>query len=75
MNDIAEVGPDSFLVATNASHLNTIVRGKVGEFHALDSTRPVINRFFKTADSRWYAIGDNGVERDCVNGDSESGNF
>ena len=61
VNDIAEVGPDSFLVATNASHLNTLVRGKIGEFHAGDSMRPIINRFFKTADGHWYATGDNGL--------------
>src|SRR5688572_27880273 len=32
VKDIVEVGPDSFLLATNVSVLNTIVRGRVDTF-------------------------------------------
>ena len=28
INDVVEVGPDSFLVATNSAKLNTLVRGR-----------------------------------------------
>src|ERR1700686_3911613 len=30
INDVVEVGPDSFLVATNAAKLNTLVKGRRG---------------------------------------------
>src|SRR5947209_33291 len=32
VNDVAEVGPDSLLVSTNAPILNTLVNGKIGLF-------------------------------------------
>src|SRR6476646_4752832 len=50
VNDIVEVGPDSLLVATNASKLNTLVRGKVGIYRTADNFYPVINRFLKSND-------------------------
>jgi hypothetical protein len=32
INDVAEAGPDSFLVATNSAKLNTLVKGWVDVF-------------------------------------------
>jgi len=61
INDIVEVGPDSLLVATNASKLNTLVRGKVGIYRTADNFYPVINRFLKSNDGSWYVTADDGL--------------
>ena len=61
INDIVEVGPDSLLVATNASKLNTLVRGKVGIYRTADNFYPVINRFLKSSDGSWYVTADDGL--------------
>jgi|SRR5688572_27397290 len=63
VNDIIEVGPDSFLLATNVSTLNTLVRGRVNTFKTADNFCPVINRFFKSSDGYWYAAADEGLYR------------
>jgi signal transduction histidine kinase/ligand-binding sensor domain-containing protein len=63
VNDIIEVGPDSFLLATNVSTLNTLVRGRVDTFKTADNFCPVINRFFKSNDGYWYAAADEGLYR------------
>jgi streptogramin lyase len=63
VNDLVEVGPDSFLLATNISTLNTLVRGRIGVFKPADNFCPVINRFFKSHDGYWYAAADEGLFR------------
>lgn len=63
VNDLVEVGPDSFLLATNISVLNTLVHGRVGVFKPADNFCPVINRFFKSKDGYWYAAADEGLFR------------
>src|SRR5215831_7551082 len=61
VNDIVEVGPDSLLVATNASKLNTLVKGKIGVYQTADNFYPVINRFLKGSDGSWYVSADDGL--------------
>jgi hypothetical protein len=61
VNDIAEVGPDSFLVATNTQVLNTLVNGKLGVYKTADNFWPLINRFLKSSDGKWYVTSDGGV--------------
>jgi signal transduction histidine kinase/streptogramin lyase len=61
INDIVEVGPDSLLVATNASKLNTLVKGKIGVYRTADNFYPVINRFLKSIDGSWYVTADDGL--------------
>src|SRR5690242_18271041 len=61
INDVVEVGPDSFLVATNSAKLNTLVRGKIGTYKIADHFYPVINRFFKSNDGSWYVAADDGL--------------
>jgi signal transduction histidine kinase len=63
VNDIIEMAPDSFLLSTNVSKLNTLVRGRVGVFKTADNFYPVINRFFKSMDGHWYAAADEGLYR------------
>ena len=46
INDIVEVAPDSFLIATNAPKLNALVRGKIGVYKTTDGFYPVINHCF-----------------------------
>src|SRR5688572_4512559 len=41
VNDVAEVGPDSFLVATNTHQLNTLVNGRIGLFQTVDGFCPI----------------------------------
>lgn len=61
INDIAEITPDSLLVATNTNKLNTLVKGKIGSFNTKDNFCPLINRFFKTAEDEWYVTADDGL--------------
>jgi signal transduction histidine kinase/ligand-binding sensor domain-containing protein len=61
INDIVEVGPDSFLVATNVAKLNTLVKGKIGVFQTADNFYPVVNRFLKSNDGSWYVTADEGL--------------
>lgn len=63
VNDILEVGPDSFLLATNISMLNTLVRGRVGTYKTADNFYPVINRLFRSSDGYIYAAADEGLFR------------
>lgn len=61
VNDIAEITPDSFLIATNVSSLNTLVKGRIGNFKTADNFYPVINRFFKNKEGNWYVAADEGL--------------
>ena len=61
VNDVYEATPDSFLIATNAPKLNTLVAGKAGWFTTSDGFTPVINRFFKSADHQLYIAADEGL--------------
>jgi len=61
INDVVEVGPDSFLVATNAAKLNTLVKGRIGIYKTADNFYPVINHFLKSIDGNWYVTADNGL--------------
>jgi ligand-binding sensor domain-containing protein/two-component sensor histidine kinase len=61
VNDIAEAGPDSILVATNTQLLNTIVKGRVGVYETADKFYPLINRFLKSSDGKWYVTADDGL--------------
>ncbi len=60
VNDIAEVAPDSLLVATNTDKLNTLVHGKIGVYKTANNFSPLINRFLKSSDGNWYVTTDNG---------------
>lgn len=61
INDVVEITADSFLVATNASKLNTLVKGKVGVYKTDDNFYPVINHFLKGNDGYWYVTADDGL--------------
>lgn len=61
VNDLIEVAPDSFLIATNTSLLNTLVHGKLGIYKTSDNFYPVINRFFKSNEGNWYVTADEGL--------------
>jgi len=61
VNDIVEITPDSFLIATNAPVLNTLVRGKIGVFHTKDNISPVINHFLLSKEGDWYVSADGGL--------------
>jgi signal transduction histidine kinase/ligand-binding sensor domain-containing protein len=61
INDVAEAGPDSFLVATNSVKLNTLVKGRVDVFKTVDGFYPVVNHFLKSSEGDWYVIADEGL--------------
>ena len=61
VNDVIEMAPDSFLVATNFPKLNTLVHGKIGVIKTIDNFYPIINRFFKSTDGKWYVAADEGL--------------
>jgi len=61
VNDVIEITPDSFLVASNVAALNTLVHGKIGQFETTDHFYPVINRFLKSNDGSIYVTADDGL--------------
>jgi ligand-binding sensor domain-containing protein len=61
VNDIIEVSPDSFLIATNAPALNALVDGKIRSIQTADQFYPVINRFLRSPDGSLYVIADDGL--------------
>jgi signal transduction histidine kinase/ligand-binding sensor domain-containing protein len=61
VNDVVELSPDSFLVATNTSQLNTLVHGRVGIYKTDNNFCPVTNRFIKSSDGYLYAATDDGL--------------
>ena len=61
VNDILELGDDSFLVSTNTSQLNILVHGKMKLFTTPDKNYPVINQFLKSTDGDIYASADQGL--------------
>ena len=61
VNDILEITPDSFWVATNTSALNCLVGGQINTVHTADGKSPLINKFFKSPDGRLFAACDDGL--------------
>lgn len=61
VNDVIEITTDSFLIAPNASALNTLVNGKIGQFETTDHFYPIINRFLKGKDGSVYVTADDGL--------------
>jgi len=61
VNDVAETGPDTLLVATNTQVLNTLIREKLGTYKTADNFCPLINRFLKSSNGKWYVTAD-----DCL---------
>lgn len=61
VNDIIEVGPDSFFVAANGPKLNTLVHGQLGVFKTADNYYPVVNGFFQSKDGTLFFAADEGL--------------
>jgi signal transduction histidine kinase/ligand-binding sensor domain-containing protein len=60
LNDVLEVGPDSFLVSTNTTGLNVLVRGKI-KMLELKTTPPIVNEFLRDNKGVIYASTDDGL--------------
>lgn len=63
VNNVIEIGPDSFLIASNTPVLNTLVDGKIGVFTTVDNFCPLINKFLRSSDGSLYVIADDGLFR------------
>ncbi|HEY0355213.1 MAG TPA: two-component regulator propeller domain-containing protein, partial [Flavisolibacter sp.] len=61
VNDLMEITPDSFLVATNTNQLNTLVKGKIGLYKTENNFSPVINRLLKSREGKIYVAADDGL--------------
>ncbi|HYJ37664.1 MAG TPA: ATP-binding protein [Chitinophagaceae bacterium] len=61
INDILEITPDSFLVATNINRLNCLVRGKIFQVKTSDGFYPVINSFYRTKNGTIFVAADDGL--------------
>src|ERR1700730_4026261 len=61
VNDVLEITPDSFWVATNINKLNCLVKGNIKTLKPTDGFSPVINSFLKTKDGTIYAAADEGL--------------
>lgn len=60
VNDVLEITPDSFLLATNTSALNALVNGSIKTIRTADNFCPVINHFLKSKDGNLYVSADEG---------------
>ncbi|MGZ8545616.1 MAG: ligand-binding sensor domain-containing protein, partial [Flavisolibacter sp.] len=61
VNDLMEIAPDSFLVATNTNTLNTLVKGEIGLYKTQNNFSPVINRLLKSSEGEIYVAADDGL--------------
>jgi signal transduction histidine kinase len=61
VNDVLEIGNDSFLVATNTNQLNILVGGEMKMFSTADNFYPVVNHFLKSEDGNIYVTTDEGL--------------
>ncbi|HEY2722173.1 MAG TPA: two-component regulator propeller domain-containing protein, partial [Chitinophagaceae bacterium] len=61
VNDAIEISPDSLLISTNTTILNTLVNGKIGVYQTVDHFCPIVNRFFKSQAGDWYVAADEGL--------------
>ena len=61
INDILQVGNDSFLIAPNVGVINTLVNGKIGRLKTANNYSPLINQFLRTEDGNIYASSDDGL--------------
>ncbi len=61
VNDMLEIAPDSFWIATNINKVNCLVRGKIKLLPTADGFYPLINKFLRTTDGTIYAAADDGL--------------
>ncbi len=61
VNDMLEITPDSFWVASNINKLNALAKGKISEVKTIDGFYPIINSFHRTMDGTIYVAGDDGL--------------
>jgi ligand-binding sensor domain-containing protein len=61
VNDVVEITPDSFLVATNVRKLNTLAQGRIGLLKTTDQFYPTVNHFLKASDGNLYVAADEGL--------------
>ncbi|MBL7739124.1 MAG: hypothetical protein JNK14_07885 [Chitinophagaceae bacterium] len=61
VNDIMEIGNDSFLVATNSSNINLLVNGRIEVFKPEKKISPLVNHFYRHDDGRIYLSSDFGL--------------
>ena len=61
INDILQVGDDSFLIAPNQGIINTLVNGKIGQLKTANNYYPLINQFLRSEDGNIYASSDDGL--------------
>ncbi|HEV2353320.1 MAG TPA: two-component regulator propeller domain-containing protein, partial [Puia sp.] len=63
VNDIVEMGEDSFLIVPNAHAMHVMVHGIIRDLHTADGFYPVVNQIVKCANGEIYAIADDGLFR------------
>src|SRR5205085_3810472 len=61
INDILEITPDSFLIATNASPINALVRGKIVTIKTDHEPGPIVNQFYRHDDNKVFVSSDEGL--------------
>jgi len=63
VNDILEIGSDSFLVAINSCGMNILANGVMKRFKLSGDTCPIVNQFLKGPDGFIYLGADEGLYR------------
>src|SRR6185503_19493518 len=63
VNDILEIGSDSFLVAVNSCGVNILANGEMKRYYLSGDTCPIVNQFLKGPDGFIYLGADEGLYR------------
>ena len=60
INDILEMGEDSFWIIPNANKINCLVNGKLQDYVTADKFIPLINQLRRSTNGEYYAAADEG---------------
>jgi ligand-binding sensor domain-containing protein len=61
INDVMQMGKDSFWIATNDHVMNCLVRGKIKKLVTADGYCPVVNQLHRNKQGKLFAATDEGI--------------
>lgn len=61
VNDVVQMGKDSFWIATNDRVMNCLVNGKIKKLVTADGYCPVVNQLHRNKDGKLFAAADDGI--------------
>jgi len=61
INDVMQMGKDSFWIATNTHAMNCLVHGKIKTIKTANDFYPVVNELYRNKDGKLFAAADEGL--------------